>query len=106
MVDFEAIRKIPHPSPALVCVGYNYHFMPAINELRRELVDVTFNTSWLGEEIVADHGNIVRHCRELFSRCCRRRRIQSKSRIIEVRELATTLCLSFVEIWHGELSVK
>lgn len=61
VVNFEAICQVSHTSPALVRVGYYYYFMTPVNKLRRELVNVTFNSSWLGKEVVADHGNIVRH---------------------------------------------
>lgn len=61
MVDLYAIREVSYTGPFFVCVGYDYNLVSAINELRRKLVDVTFNASWLGEEEVADHGNIVRH---------------------------------------------
>jgi hypothetical protein len=61
MVDLQAIREISYAGPFFVCVGDDYNLVSAINELRRKLIDMTFNTSWLGKEEVADHGNIVRH---------------------------------------------
>jgi hypothetical protein len=61
VVDFEAIRQISHSSPPIVGVSDDYDFVPSINELRRQLVDVRFDSSGLGKEEVADHGNVVRH---------------------------------------------
>ena len=61
VVDFEAIRKISHSSPPIVCMSNDYDFVPSINELSRQLVDVRFNSSGLGKEEVADHRNVIRH---------------------------------------------
>jgi len=61
MVDFEAIGEIPHARPSFVCMRNNNHLMAAVDKLRRELVDVTFDSSRLGKEEIADHGDVVRH---------------------------------------------
>jgi hypothetical protein len=61
VVDFEAIRKISHSSPPIVCMSDDYDFVASINELRRQLVDVRFDSSGLREEEVADHRNVIRH---------------------------------------------
>lgn len=61
MVDFQAICEVSHAGPFFVCVGDDYNLVPAINELGRKLIDMAFDSSWLGKEEVADHGNIVRH---------------------------------------------
>jgi hypothetical protein len=61
VVDFEAIRQISHSSPPVVCMSDDYDFVPSINELRRQLVDVRFDSSGLGKKEVADHRNVVRH---------------------------------------------
>jgi hypothetical protein len=62
MVDFEPIREVSHTSSACVCMGDDYDFVAAINELLQcvncaqlvlpgmesyagELVDVAFNTA-------------------------------------------------------------
>jgi len=61
VVDLEAIREISHSSSALVCMRDNDDLVASVDELRGELVDVTFDSPWLGEEEVADHSDIVRH---------------------------------------------
>jgi hypothetical protein len=61
VVDFEAIRQISHSSPPVVCMSDDYDLVPSINELRRQLVDVRFDSSGLGKEEIADHRNVVRH---------------------------------------------
>lgn len=63
MVNFEAISKISYASSPLVRVGYDYDFVPSIDELGRELVDMTFYSPWLWIEEIADHGDVVRHFR-------------------------------------------
>jgi len=59
VVDFEAVCEIPNSSSSFICVSDDNNFVSAINELAGELVDVAFDSSWLGEEVVAHHGNIV-----------------------------------------------
>jgi hypothetical protein len=61
MVDLEAIRKVSYSCPSFVCVGYDYNLVSSIDELRGELVNMTFDSSGLREEEVADHGDIIRH---------------------------------------------
>lgn len=61
MVYFESIRKIMNSCTTLVGMGDYNHLVASIDELCRELVDVTFNSSKLWKEEVADHGNVVRH---------------------------------------------
>ena len=61
VVDFEAICKVVDSCTAFVGMSDYNDFVATINELRGKLIDVTFNSSWLGEEEVADHGDIVRH---------------------------------------------
>lgn len=61
MVDLEAIGQIVYACSTFVCMCDNHDFMTSIYQLGRELIDVTFDTSWLREEIVTDHGNVVRH---------------------------------------------
>lgn len=65
----------------------DYHFVAAINELRGDLVDVTFDSSWLGKEEVANHGNIVRHygAQLLSTSCCVK--AEAKEAIIAVVEM-------------------
>lgn len=61
MIDFEAIGEISDASAALVGVSYYDHLVAAIDEFSRELVNVTFDSSRLRKEEVADHGYFVRH---------------------------------------------
>ena len=62
MVDFETVREIPDTRSSLIGMGDDDDFVAAIDELGRELIDVAFNAAGLGEEEVADHGDVVRHC--------------------------------------------
>jgi hypothetical protein len=71
VVDLEAIREISYAGSPLVCMCYDYDFVSSIDEFGGELVDVTFDSSRLGKEEIADHGNIVRHCGGLRTLCCR-----------------------------------
>jgi hypothetical protein len=61
MVDLESIRKVSYSSPTFVCVCDDYNLVASVDELRGELVHMAFYSSWLWEEVVADHSNIVRH---------------------------------------------
>ena len=61
MVDLEAIREIVNTGPAFVCIGYHDDFVSSIYEFCGQLIHVTFNTSWLWEEVITDHGDVVRH---------------------------------------------
>ena len=61
MVDFETICKISYTCSAIICVCDYYHFMSSIDELCRELVDMTFDSAWLGKEEIADHCDVVGH---------------------------------------------
>ena len=65
MVDLEAVGEIADAGAAFVGVGDDDDFVAAVDELGGELVDVAFNAAGLGEEEVADHGDVVRHCRGL-----------------------------------------
>ena len=67
IVDFEPICKISDATSALVCVRDDHDLVASVNELGRELVDMTFDSSRLGEEEVADHCDIVRHLGQLTS---------------------------------------
>jgi hypothetical protein len=61
MVDFQTIREVSYTGATFVCVCDNYHLVSSIDELGGKLIYVTLNPPWLGEEIVADHSDIVRH---------------------------------------------
>ena len=61
MVDFETIGEISDSGSALVRMCDNYYLVATVNELRRQLVNMAFDASWLGKEEVADHSNVVRH---------------------------------------------
>ena len=62
MVDLETIREIPDTGSSLIRMGDDDDLVAAIDELGRELIDVAFNAAGLGEEEVADHGDVVGHC--------------------------------------------
>ena len=61
IVHFEAICEVSYASSFFVGMRDDYNLVAAIDELRRDLVDMTFDSSRLGKEEVADHGNVVRH---------------------------------------------
>jgi hypothetical protein len=61
MVDFETVGQVVNSCPALIGMSYDNNFMSSINQLSGELVDVAFYPSWLGKEVVAHHGDTVRH---------------------------------------------
>lgn len=61
MVYFEPIRKIANASPTFVRVRDNDGLMSAVDQFRCDLIEVAFDSSWLREEVVADHGDVVRH---------------------------------------------
>jgi hypothetical protein len=61
VVDLEAIREISNTGSTFVCMGDDYDLVSSVNELGGELVDVAFDSSWLGKEEVADQRNIVWH---------------------------------------------
>ena len=62
VVDFETIGQIADPRSAFISMGDDDDLVAAIDELGGELVDVAFNAAGLGEEEVADHGDVVGHC--------------------------------------------
>lgn len=61
VVHFKAIRKVVNSCTAFVGMGDYNDLVAAVDELCGELVDVAFNSSWLGKEEIADHRNVVRH---------------------------------------------
>jgi len=61
MIYFKTIRQIVNSCATFIGMCDNDDFMTAIDQLRRDLVDVTFNPPWLRKEEVTDHGDIVRH---------------------------------------------
>lgn len=70
MVDFETVCKISDTGSIFICMRDNYDFVSSVDELRRELVDMTFDTSWLWKEEVADHSYIVRHLDNKYNDYC------------------------------------
>jgi len=60
MVHLEAVGEVAYAGAAIVSVGDDDDLVAPVHELRRQLVDVTLDTSWLREEEVANHGNVVR----------------------------------------------
>lgn len=70
MIDFETVCKISDTCSVLICVCNNYDFVSSVDEFRGELVDMTFDASWLWKEEVADHGYIVRHFDNNYNCCC------------------------------------
>lgn len=106
IVDLETIREISHASTPVVGVRDDDHFVSTINELARKLVDVRFDSSGLGKEEIADHGNIVTRPRGSRSkgvtmgmvlpgrryRCHRHYEYHSSGRIVIARSQAGGCC--------------
>ncbi len=44
-------------------MSYDDNFVTAVDYFRGELVDVTLDASWLGEEEIANHSDVVRSVR-------------------------------------------
>ncbi len=63
MVDLETIGEVADTCPSFVGMCDDDNFVATVYELRGELVNVTFDAARLGEEEVADHGNVVSHCK-------------------------------------------
>jgi hypothetical protein len=61
----------------------NYDLVASVDELRGELVDVAFDSSWLGEEEVADHRNIVRHGGEARLLLCEPAAVVAEAGLVE-----------------------
>lgn len=61
MIDFEAIGKVAYSCATLIGMGDDDDLMAAVDQFGGQLVNVTFDSAWLREEEVADHGDIVRH---------------------------------------------
>ena len=68
MVDLDAVRKISDPFPVGVRMRYDDDLVAPIDQFRRKLVDVAFDPSWLREEEVANHSNVVSKARHLEGR--------------------------------------
>lgn len=60
MIDLDAVCEVPHALAVVVGMSYDDDFVATVDKLRSELVNVRFDASWLREEEVADHGDIVR----------------------------------------------
>lgn len=61
MVDLQSVGQIVYTSSTIVRVSYDDNLVPAVDQLGGELVYVAFHSARLGEEEIADHGDIVRH---------------------------------------------
>ena len=61
MIDFESICEVPDACTTFVGMRYDDNLMATVDKFGGELVDMTFDSSRLGEEEVADHGDAVRH---------------------------------------------
>lgn len=59
VVDFEAVVEVANALAIVVVMGDDDDFVASVDELAGELVDVRFDAAGLGEEEVADHGDVV-----------------------------------------------
>lgn len=65
VVDLETIGEIPNALAVVVGVGYDHNLVASVDEPLGQLVYVTFDSTWLGKEEVADHGDVIRGFRHL-----------------------------------------
>lgn len=63
VVHFKAVGKVANALAVTVGMCDDDDFVSSIYEFAGELVDVRFDASWLREEEVADHGDVVRSTR-------------------------------------------
>lgn len=61
VIDLEAVGQVADASATLVLMGDDDDLVTTVNELLRQLVDMTLDSSRLWKEEVADHGDVVRH---------------------------------------------
>lgn len=61
MIHFQPVGEIMDSGPPLVCVRDDDDLVATVNQLCRDLINVTFNSPWLRKEEVTDHCNVVRH---------------------------------------------
>ena len=90
MVDFEPIGQVSYSRSPFVCVCDDDDLVTSIDQLGGKLINVRFDSARLGEEEVADHGNVVRHFRrDLFTddgatlRCIVKRLLTNIQGVIE-----------------------
>ncbi len=83
VVDFETIRQIVHAGPSFVGMCNYHNLMTSIYQFRSQLIDVTFDSAWLGKEEVADHCNVVRHPGKALRPALSRASVQSVSIMVD-----------------------
>lgn len=59
MVDLDAVGEIADALAIVVSVCDDDDLVAAVDELCGKLIDVRFDASWLREEEVANHGDVV-----------------------------------------------
>lgn len=69
VVDLDSVGEIADAFAIVICVSDDNYFVAPVNELGRELVDVTLDSSGLREEEVAHHGDIVGLAPHVDGRC-------------------------------------
>lgn len=65
MEDLDAVGKVPNTLPILVRMGNYNDLVSTVDQLSGELVDMALDSSGLGVEEIAHHGDVVcstRHC--------------------------------------------
>lgn len=66
VVDLEAVCEVADALAVVVGVRDDDDLVAAVDELARDLVDVRLDAAGLGEEEVADHGDVVRSARHVW----------------------------------------
>jgi len=65
IVDLEAVGQVAYARTASIGVCYDNDLVSTVDEFAGQLVHVALHSSGLRVEVVADHGNIVRHADDL-----------------------------------------
>lgn len=59
IVHLKAVGEVSHACAVVICVSDDNDFVATVDELAGELIDVRLDASWLREEVVANHSNVV-----------------------------------------------
>ena len=59
MVDFDTVGEVADAFAVIVGVGDDNDLVATVDKLCGELIDVRFDASWLWEEEVANHSDVV-----------------------------------------------
>lgn len=104
IVALEAICKVSYSCSVIVGVGYDHHFVTSIDEPLRKLIYVALDASWLGEEEVADHSDIIRCFRHGARFCIARSAVDHRLEMFVRMSYVTVHGICCVE--DGQMRLK